>query len=57
VISDHDRRQHGQAWVERLTARHAYHVTATTLAAQGFDMVEEREDRDGTVRLLLRRVG
>jgi len=57
VISDYDRARHGQAWVERLTARHAYHVTATTLAAQGFDMVEEQQDHDGTIRLLLRRVG
>lgn len=57
VISDFDRGRYDAAWLARLTARHAYHVTATTLAAQGFDLVEEQQDRDGTVRLLLRRVG
>jgi hypothetical protein len=56
VISDYDRPRHGEAWLARLTARHAYHAAATTLAAQGFDLVDEQTDRDGTVRLVLRRV-
>jgi hypothetical protein len=55
VISEYDRSAHDQAWLGRVTARHAYHVTARTLAAQGFDLVEEIADRDGTVRMVLRR--
>lgn len=57
VIDDSDRRRYDEAWLNRLTARHAYHVASATLAAQGFDLVEEQQERDGTVRLLLRRVG
>jgi hypothetical protein len=55
VISEYDRSAHDQAWLGRVTARHAYHVTARMLAAQGFDLVEETADRDGTVRMVLRR--
>lgn len=56
VISDYDRSLHDEAWLKRVTARHAYHVTAKTLAVQGFDLVDEQTDQDGTVRLVLRRV-
>lgn len=56
VISEYDRARHDDAWLGRLTARHAYHATATTLAAQGFELVDEQTERDGTVRLVLRRV-
>jgi hypothetical protein len=55
VISDYDRARHDERWLGRLTARHAYHVATTTLSAQGFDVVEETSERDGTVRLVLRR--
>lgn len=56
VISEYDRARYNETWLGRLTARHAYHATARTLAAQGFDLVDEQTDRDGTVRLVLRRV-
>ncbi|HVX45945.1 MAG TPA: DUF1257 domain-containing protein [Mycobacteriales bacterium] len=55
VISEYDRHRHDEAWLGRVTARHAYHVTRQTLAAQGFDVTEETAERDGTVRLVLRR--
>lgn len=55
VISEYDSSAHDQAWLGRVTARHAYHVASRTLAAQGFDLVEETADRDGTVRMVLRR--
>lgn len=55
VISEYDRSTHDQAWLGRVTARHAYHVTSKALAGQGFDIVDEATDRDGTVRLVLRR--
>lgn len=56
VISEFDRAKHNEAWLGRVTARHAYHVTSKTLAAQGFHLAEESTERDGTVRLVLRRV-
>jgi Protein of unknown function (DUF1257) len=55
VISEYDRSKHDTAWLGRLTARHAYHVTSQTLAAQGFHLTEETTEHDGTVRLVLRR--
>jgi glutathione S-transferase len=56
VISEYDRATHNDAWLGRLTARHAYHVTGNTLAAQGFQLVNETTEQDGTVRMVLRRV-
>lgn len=56
VISDYDRRTHDTAWLGRLTARHAYHATTARLAEEGFHLAEEITERDGTVRLVLRRV-
>lgn len=44
-------------WRDELTQRYAYHVTRDTLAQQDFSMVEETRDRDGTIRLTLRRMG
>ena len=55
VISDYDRAKHDERWLGRLTARHAYHLTTKTLTAQGFDVVTEAAERDGTVRMVLRR--
>lgn len=56
VISDYDRAKHNEKWLGRVTARHAYHATTKTLAAQGFDLVREEQDHDGTMRMVLRRV-
>ena len=56
VISEFDRTTHDDAWLGRLTARHAYHVTGKTLAAQGFQLVNETTEQDGSVRMVLRRV-
>lgn len=55
VISEFDRHRHDEKWLRRVTARHAYHATTATLTSQGFDLVDERSERDGTVRLVLRR--
>jgi hypothetical protein len=56
IISDHDRPAHDATWLNRVTARHAYHATTTTLAAQGYQMVEEQTEQGGAVRMVLRRV-
>ena len=55
VISEYDRGKHDETWLGKVTARHAYHLTASTLEAQGFSMAEETVERDGTVRMVLRR--
>jgi hypothetical protein len=57
VISEYDRRKHNEAWLGRVNARHAYHATSATLAEQGFHIADETVEEDGTVRLVLRRVG
>lgn len=56
VISEYDRATHDETWLGRLIARHAYHATNKTLTAQGFHLVDEVNEQDGTVRLVLRRV-
>jgi hypothetical protein len=57
VISEYDRRVHDEAWLGRVNARHAYHATTATLAEQGFHIADEAVEEDGSVRLVLRRVG
>ena len=54
-ISDYDRHRHDQKWLRRLEARYAYHATRQTLARQGFSVVGEEQEADGTIRLVLRR--
>ncbi|MEV6630393.1 DUF1257 domain-containing protein [Actinoplanes sp. NPDC051470] len=55
LISEYDLGKHNEAWLGQVTARHAYRVTSKTLATQGFDLVDEQTERDGTVRMVLRR--
>jgi hypothetical protein len=57
VISEYDRRKHNEAWLGRVSARHAYHVTSATLVEQGFHVAGETVEKDGSVRLVLRRIG
>lgn len=57
VISEFDRRVHDDAWLGRVSARHAYHATSATLAEQGFHLADETVEEDGSVRLVLRRIG
>jgi hypothetical protein len=55
-ISDFDDGLFGKAWLRALTQRYAYHVATDMLAARGFDKVEETRDRDGTLRMTVRRM-
>ncbi|WP_373317027.1 DUF1257 domain-containing protein [Streptomyces sulfonofaciens] len=50
VISEYDRGKHDDGWPVGLTARRAYHLTAATLAAQGFHLTDGTTADDGTVR-------
>lgn len=41
---------------QELTQRYAYHAARSKLEAQGFDLVAEEKQADGSVRLVLRRM-
>ncbi len=58
LITDFDRDQHGydDAWLQKLTQPHAYHVSRDLHAPQNFSLVEEKTDKDGTIRLTVRRM-
>ena len=55
-ISEFDRHTHDERWLGQVTARHAYHLTQKTLTRQGFNLVDEHNEHDGTVRMVLRRM-
>ncbi len=42
---------------QQVTRRYAYHAARTKLEAQRFNLVDEEVGQDGTVRLVLRRMG
>lgn len=42
-------------FVRQLTQRYAYHATKEALFAEGFNLVEEEQQQDGTLHLVLRR--
>ena len=41
---------------QRLTQRYAYHTTRAKLEQQGFNMVEEKVEETGQIRIVLRRM-
>lgn len=41
---------------QKLNQRYAYHATRTQMEAQGFDLVEEKVEETGQIRLVLRRM-
>ena len=43
------------AFVKKLTQRYAYHAAQEALIAEGFSLVEEEQQQDGTLHLVLRR--
>lgn len=56
-ISEFDRRRYGDAWLDRLNSRYAYHATVATMTQQGFAVAQEETASTGEVRLVLRRYG
>lgn len=44
-----------QEFMQRLTREYAFVATVTSLAAKGFEVLQESVDRSGEVRLVLRR--
>jgi hypothetical protein len=55
-ISDFDSALFGKRWLQALTQRYAYHVASDMLTEQGFATVEEQRERDGTLRVTVRRM-
>lgn len=45
-----------QELTNRLAQRYAYHATRAKLGQQGFDMVEEKVEETGQIRIVLRRM-
>jgi len=43
------------SFVKKLTQRYAYHAAREALKAEGFSLVEEEQQQDGTLHLVLRR--
>jgi hypothetical protein len=43
------------SFVKKLTQRYAYHAAQEALIAEGFCLVEEEQQQDGTIHLVLRR--
>jgi hypothetical protein len=45
-----------QDFTQKLNQRYAYHATRAKLEEQGFQMVEEKQEETGQIRLVLRRM-
>jgi len=56
IFSDYDRNTYDRAWLQKLTQRYAYHVSRDMLAQQRFSLVEEKTEKNGTIRLTVRRM-
>lgn len=54
-ISEFDRPRYGDAWLDRLYSRYAYHATVATMTRQGFTVAQEETSSAGEIRLVLRR--
>ena len=55
IISNFDRRKYSDKWLGRLTQRYAYHLAVDQLRQQGFELIEEKQQRDQQIHLVLRR--
>jgi hypothetical protein len=55
IISEYDRRKYSHSWMQKIQCRYAYHATKEALSSEGFSLVEEEQQQDGTLHLVLRR--
>jgi hypothetical protein len=55
IISGYDRGRYSQSWLQKVQCRYAYHATKEALSNEGFCLVEEEQQQDGTLHLVLRR--
>lgn len=55
IISDYDRRDYAQPWLNRLTQRYGYHCLMAKAPAEGFSVESEEVMADGTIRIVVGR--
>lgn len=55
IISEYDRAQYSQDWLNRLTQRYGYRALMATAQEQGFDIESDEILSDGTVRVVVGR--
>ena len=55
IISEYDRTQYSQEWLNSLTQRYGYHALMATAPTQGFSIEEEETLEDGTIRVVVAR--
>lgn len=55
IISAYDRGKYSHSWLQKVQHRYAYHATKEALSNEGFSLVEEEQQQDGTLHLVLRR--
>jgi hypothetical protein len=56
IVSDFDMRKYGLPWLQKLSQRYAYHAVREALGAQNFELVSEEIEKEGAVRMVLRRM-
>jgi hypothetical protein len=55
VIPDFDNRRNGPGWLPRLTQAYGHAAALQYAEAHGYDVITDEVERDGTMRLTLRR--
>ncbi|HBB33025.1 MAG TPA: hypothetical protein DDZ80_06720 [Cyanobacteria bacterium UBA8803] len=55
IISEYDRTNYSQDWLNRLTQRYGYHGLMATAPAEGFTVEEDETLADGTIRVVVAR--
>jgi hypothetical protein len=55
IISEYDRHEYSQQWLNGLIQRYGYHALMATAPAQGFTVEEEETLEDGTIRVVVAR--
>jgi hypothetical protein len=55
IISEYDRSKYSHSWMQKVQQRYVYHATKEALSNEGFSLVEEEQQQDGTLHLVLRR--
>jgi len=55
IISEYDRHQYSQTWLNTLTQRYGYHQLLETATNQGFAVEQQEVLEDGTIRVVVGR--
>lgn len=55
IISEYDRHQYNQQWMNKLMQRYGYHALKATAHEQGFTIEQDEVMQDGTVKVVVAR--